>query len=109
MRHRTMSSRSGGTKDLTTCLGSWKRLLFRGEFLKGSQLDLNRIVAHHPKDGEIKFQRLQTKDDTDWIQEEANKVMTRSNGNTPYDLENLFAHGGCFGWLLRAPALRTSS
>ena len=55
-------------------LGVLKRVLFRGEFLTGSQLDLNRIVAQHPKDGELKFQRLQTKDDTDWIQEEANKV-----------------------------------
>ena len=55
-------------------LGVLKRLLFRGEFLTGSQCDLNKIVAHHPNDGELKFQRLQTKDDTDWIQEEANKV-----------------------------------
>ena len=55
-------------------LGVLKRVLFRGEFLTGSQLDLNKIVAHHSKDGELKFQRLQTKDDTDWIQEEANKV-----------------------------------
>ena len=52
-------------------LGVLMRMLFQGEFLTGSQLDINKIVAHHPKDGEVKFQRLQTKDDTDWIQEEA--------------------------------------
>ena len=55
-------------------------MLFRGEFLTGSQLDLNKIVAHHPNDGELKFQRLQTKDNMDWIQEEANKVYDDKQG-----------------------------
>ena len=30
-------------------LGVLKRVLCRGQFLAGSQLDLNKIVAHHPQ------------------------------------------------------------
>ena len=37
-------------------LGVLKRLLYRGEFLSGPQLDLNKIVANHTKDGEVKFE-----------------------------------------------------
>ncbi|CAE7323088.1 unnamed protein product, partial [Symbiodinium sp. CCMP2592] len=57
-------------------LGVLKRVLYRGEFLSGSQLDLNKVVANHPKDGEVKFQKRQSKEDVEWIHEEANRVQT---------------------------------
>ncbi|CAE7766703.1 Rbm17 [Symbiodinium sp. CCMP2592] len=55
-------------------LGVLKRVLYRGEFLSGSQLDLN--VANHPKDGELKFQKRQSKEDEEWIHEESNRVQS---------------------------------
>ncbi|CAE7365451.1 AHNAK, partial [Symbiodinium sp. CCMP2592] len=57
-------------------LGVLKRVLYRGEFLSGSQLDLNKVVANHPKDGEVKFQKRQSKEDDEWIHEESNRVQS---------------------------------
>ncbi|CAE7501276.1 unnamed protein product [Symbiodinium sp. CCMP2592] len=57
-------------------LGVMKRVLYRGEFLSGSQLDLNKVVANHPKDGELKFQKRQSKEDEEWIHEESNRVQS---------------------------------
>eukprot|EP00439_Symbiodinium_sp_Y106_P053122 s3382_g7.t1 len=51
-------------------LGVLKRVLYRGEFLSGPQPDLNKIVANHPKDGEVKFQ---------WIHEESNRVQNEKH------------------------------
>ncbi|CAE6925506.1 MKK3 [Symbiodinium sp. CCMP2592] len=57
-------------------LGVLKRVLYRGEFLSHSQLDLNKVVANHPKDGEVKFQKRQSKEDDEWIHEESNRVQS---------------------------------
>jgi hypothetical protein len=60
-------------------LGVLKRVLTRGEFPTGSQLDLSSIVPHHPLEGELKFQKRKSKDDNEWNEESAHDPVVEKS------------------------------